>query len=83
MKNIDFSNECSIILIGENSKGKEVRAGYERSRFISDDELTKEAKLIFNDMKKRKVQDIKILKSIYIARNEEQYQKVVSDVAMC
>ena len=75
-KQVDFSKECTVFILGKGGEGEDVSVCYERPQFVSDEELTREAMMIFNDMKAKRLQNISELGAIYIARNEEQYSQM-------
>jgi len=74
--NVDFKTECSVFIIASNMNDT-LKFHYERPQYLSDEELTKEAHINFNDMKEKKLNNVTDLISIFIARNKEQYNEIL------
>lgn len=76
--NVDFKKECKVCIICKDEQDKNFNHFYVRPQKISDQELTKEAKEIFEDMKQKKLNNVTILVAIFIARNKEQEDYIMN-----
>jgi hypothetical protein len=76
-KEINFQLQCSVFIIA-TVEGKEdlISLRYERPQYVDDFTLTEEAKINFEDMKSKKIENVKELVKIYIARNKEQFAEI-------
>lgn len=77
---LDFKKECIVFIItSATTTDKNYYFKLNRPQIVPDQELTSEAKWIYEDMKKKELNNgtIDELLAIFIARNEQQYDEIM------